>query len=249
MLHLERGDGVKLAFEFADGEGPLVVFLPGFASDMNGTKAIIIHEYCQKRGQATLRLDYSGHGASGGRFEDGCISLWTADAAAVIDAVAGDRPLVLAGSSMGGWIALLLGLRSAGRLAGMLLIAPATDFTEALLWSQMGEAQRAQLIAEGFLLPPSDYGPPVPLTLKLIEDGRQHLLLEQEIALDCPVRILHGMADKAVPWTHSLKLAAQLRSQDVRLVFVKNGDHRLSKQQDLQLLLETLSDLLGQNTA
>jgi len=245
---ISRDDGVLLAYSLLPGAGPVVVFLPGFFSDMGGTKALMLHEACAARGQAMLRLDYSGHGASGGKFEDGTIGEWLEDAALVIAHATGDLPLLLVGSSMGGWIALLLALRIP-RIAGMVLIAPAPDFTQSLVEQRLTAAQRAVLEEQGFLLPPSEYGPPVPITKKLIDEGRNHLLLGGPIAITCPVRVLHGMKDPDVPWQQSLKLAECLASDDVRLIFLKDGDHRLSRDADLLLLRQTLLALLGQDGA
>jgi len=246
---LSRKDGVTLTYDLLPGKSPIIVFLPGFASDMAGTKALFLHEACAARGQAMLRLDYSGHGASGGKFEDGTIGEWTADAAAVIAHAAPDAPLLLVGSSMGGWIALLLAQKLGPRVAAMLLIAPAPDFTQALIEPSLTPEQRATLDRDGFLLPPSEYGPPLPITKKLIEEGRNHLLLGGPIPITCPVRILHGMRDNDVPWQHSLKLANCLASEDVRLIFTKDGGHRLSSDTDLLLLSQTLFTLLGENGA
>jgi pimeloyl-ACP methyl ester carboxylesterase len=249
VARISREDGVSLAFSRLPGAGPVVVFLPGFFSDMGGTKALMLHETCAARGQAMLRLDYSGHGASGGKFEDGTIGDWLEDAALVVAHAAGNLPLLLVGSSMGGWILLLLALRLGPRVAGAILIAPAPDFTQALVEEKLTAAQRAVLEEQGFLLPPSAYGPPVPITRKLIEEGRKHLLLGGPIAITCPVRILHGMQDPDVPWQQSLKLAECLESGDVRLIFLKDGDHRLSRDSDLLLLRQTLLALLGEDGA
>jgi pimeloyl-ACP methyl ester carboxylesterase len=221
-----REPDIALAYEFLPGHAPVVVFLPGFASDMGGTKAIFLRDACAARGQAILRLDYAGHGASGGKFTDGCIGDWTADAAHIIETATGETPLLLIGSSMGGWIALLLALKFTARLAAMLLIAPAPDFTERLMRPQLSAAQLEALQRDGVIYQPSDYGEPTPMTLKLLEDGAQHLLLDSAIAVRCPVRVLHGMRDPDVPWQQSLTLAEQLESEDVRLIFVKDGDHR-----------------------
>ena len=239
---LDRGDGVELAWEQSEGAQPTVVFLPGFRSDMAGDKATMLASYCRERGQAMLRFDYSGHGASGGRFEDGTIGVWTRDALAVIDLTAG--PLLLIGSSMGGWIALLAALARRERVAGLIGIAAAPDFTEALMWQAMTFEQRARLMQEGVLHVPSQYGESTPITRALIEDGRTHLLLDAPIALDCPVRLLHGQRDADVPWELALRIAEQLSSDDVRVTLVKDGDHRLSRSQDLALLRDTLARLL-----
>jgi pimeloyl-ACP methyl ester carboxylesterase len=244
-----RQPGVALAYEFLPGRGPVVVFCPGFASDMGGAKAVFLRSTCAAAGLSMLRFDYAGHGASGGNFADGTIGDWTADAQAVIAAAAGEAPLLLVGSSMGGWIALLLALRLGARVRAMLLIAPAPDFTQALIEPGLTAAQRATLDRDGFLAPPSDYGPPVPITRKLLEEGRNHLLLGGPLAVRCPVRVLHGMRDKDVPWQHALQLADCLETPDVRLIFVKDGDHRLSRDADLTLLRETLLLLLGEDRA
>ena len=238
---LDRGDGVELAWERSAGAQPTVVFLPGFRSDMTGEKATMLAAHCAERGQAMLRFDYSGHGSSGGRFEDGTIGVWKRDTLAVIDLTEG--PLILVGSSMGGWIALLAALERRERVAGLIGIAAAPDFTETLMWEAMTFEQRATLMRDGVLHVPSQYGEPTPITRALIEDGRRHLLLDSPIALDCPVRLLHGQRDADVPWELALRIAEDLTSDDVRVVLVKDGDHRLSRPQDLVLLRETLAAL------
>jgi pimeloyl-ACP methyl ester carboxylesterase len=245
---IRRKDGTELAYEWLPGHSPAVVFLSGFASEMTGTKATMVRAACAARGQAMLRLDYSGHGASGGDFLDGSIGVWTEDAALVIQAATGDTPLLLIGSSMGGWVALLLARRLA-RVAAMLLIAPAPDFTTRLIEPNLGADQREALARNGYFHPPSAYGPPAPISQKLLDDGRNHLLLDGPIAVACPVRVLHGMRDPDVPWQHSLLLAERLESEDVRLIFQKDGDHRLSRDQDLELLIQTLTGLLGEDRA
>jgi pimeloyl-ACP methyl ester carboxylesterase len=244
---IRRPDGVELAYQWLPGHSPAVVFLPGFASDMSGTKATILRDFCAARGQAMLRLDYSGHGASGGAFLDGSIGVWTEDAALIVETVTQGAPLLLVGSSMGGWVALLLARRLAARVMAMLLIAPAPDFTASLIEPNLAAAQRAELSEKGLFHPPSAYGPPAPITQKLLDDGRHHLLLGGAIPIHCPVRILHGMNDPDVPWRHTLKLAECLETPDVRLIFIKDGDHRLSRDEDLRLLTQTLATLLGEN--
>jgi pimeloyl-ACP methyl ester carboxylesterase len=245
---LDRGDGVELAWARRGGTNPTVVFLPGFRSDMTGDKATALAACCAERGQAMLRFDYSGHGVSGGRFEDGTIGRWTDDALAVIDRLT-EGPLVLVGSSMGGWIALLAALARPDRVAALIGIAAAPDFTETLMWQAMSFEQRATLMRDGVLPRPSEYGEPYPITRALIEDGRNRLLLHASIALDCPVRLLHGQDDPDVPWEMALRIAEQLTSQDVQVILVKDGDHRLSRPQDLALLRRTLAPLLGQDGA
>jgi pimeloyl-ACP methyl ester carboxylesterase len=245
---LDRGDGTRLAYTLISGKDPAVVFLPGFRSDMTGDKATHLAQLCAARGQAMLRFDYSGHGASGGRFEDGDIGQWTADALALIDAFT-QGPLVLVGSSMGGWVALLAALARPGRVAGLVGVAAAPDFTERLMWQAMSPREREQLMAEGVLHVPSQYGDPYPITRRLIEDGRRRLLLDEPIALDCPVRLLHGQRDPDVPWETALRVAERLSGTDVQVTLVKDGDHRLSRPQDLALLERVLLPLCGQNGA
>ena len=245
---LDRGDGVALAWARQQGTSPTVVFLPGFRSDMTGDKATALAAFCGERGQALLRFDYSGHGASGGRFEDGTIGGWTDDALAVIDRLT-EGPLVLVGASMGGWIALLAAIARPDRVAALIGIAAAPDFTEALIWQAMSFEQRATLMRNGILEQPSRYGDPDPITRALIEDGRTRLLLNAPIALDCPVRLLHGQDDPDVPWEMALRIAEQVTSRDVQVMLVKDGDHRLSRPQDLALLRRTLAPFLGQDGA
>jgi pimeloyl-ACP methyl ester carboxylesterase len=190
-----------------------------------------------------LRLDYSGHGISGGRFEDGTIGRWTDDALAVLDRQS-EGPVMLVGSSMGGWIALRVALARKDRIAGLLGIAAAPDFTEMLMWQAMTFEQRATLMRDGQLIVPSQYTDPYPITRVLIEDGRQQLLLNGPIAIDCPVRLLHGQCDPDVPWELALRIAEQVTGQDVLVTLVKDGDHRLSRPQDLVLLRRMLAALL-----
>lgn len=247
MPNICRVPGIELAYEYLPGAGPVVVFCPGYASDMSGTKATALLEICEHERLAMLRFDYSGHGRSGGEFTDGTIGSWAEDAAFVISQIVPQQELLIVGSSMGGWIALLLALRFNARLCGLLLVAPAPDFTEKLVRPELTPEQLATLGTEGVLYQPSEYGKPLPLTKLLLDEGREHLLLDAPIALDCPVRILHGMQDADVPWKLSLTLAEQLETPDVRLTFVKDGDHRLSRPRDLGLLEGTLRSLLLQN--
>ena len=241
---LDRGDGIELAWVFTRGAGPTVVFLPGFRSDMTGDKATALAAFCAGRGQAMLRFDYSGHGASGGRFEDGTIGQWSADALAAIDRLT-EGKLILVGSSMGGWIALLTALKRPERIAGLIGIAAAPDFTQRLMWDSMTFEERARIQREGVIHIPSHYGAPTPVTLGLIEDGRAHLLLEGPILLDCPVRLLHGQDDPDVPWELALRTAERLTTKDLEIVLIKDGDHRLSRPKDLAVLRRTLSALLA----
>ena len=244
ILRHDRGDGVELAYSLLPGAGPTVVFLPGFRSDMNGAKALDLEAFCEARGQAMLRLDYSGHGASGGDFLEGTIGVWLADALRIIDHATSGK-LILIGSSMGGWIAVLAALARAERVAALVGIAAASDFTERLMWQAMLPAERESLLRDGVLPMSSEYGEPYPITFRLIEDGRAHLVLQAPIPLACPVRLLAGQRDADVPWELALTLAATLESQDVETILVKDGDHRLSRPQDLALLRATLAQLLG----
>jgi pimeloyl-ACP methyl ester carboxylesterase len=243
---LDRRDGIRLAAIVTAGRAPTVVFLPGFMSDMTGDKATALEAWCHARGQACLRLDYSGHGQSGGSFVDGTIGRWTDDALFLIDHLAPERILVV-GSSMGGWIALNVALARPERVAGLIGIAAAPDFTEDLMWSGMAPATRAKLQREGELRIPNAYGGEQIITRALIEDGRTRLLLRGPIQITCPVRLLHGMRDADVPWATALRLADQLESQDLRVTLIKDGDHRLSRPQDIALLLRAAGDLLGEN--
>jgi pimeloyl-ACP methyl ester carboxylesterase len=240
---LDRGDGVHLAWARTEGAGPTVVFLPGYRSDMAGAKAVAVAAWCRDHGRACLRLDYSGHGASDGAFIDGTIGQWSADALLLIDHLT-EGPLVLVGSSMGGWIMLLLALARPGRVAGLVGIAAAPDFTEALMWEAMMPAERETLLRDGVLMTPSQYGEPVPVTRALIEDGRQHLVMGTTIPISCPVRLLHGQRDPDVPWETSLRLAEQLASDDVSVTLVKDGDHRLSREADIAVLLGQVGGLI-----
>ena len=241
---LDRGDGVRLAWRRLAGRGPVVVFLPGFGSDMAGAKAEALAAWAAAHGQAMLRMDYSGHGESDGAFTDGTIGRWAADALAVVDRLT-EGPLLLVGSSMGGWMALLAALSRPERIAGLVGIAAAPDFTEDLMWDAAMPAERAAMLAQGFVDVPSAYGPPQRITRALIEDGRTHLLLRGDIAVDCPVRLLHGQRDPDVPWERALRLAERLRGGDVQVTLIKDGDHRLSRAEDLALLVRTVAHLAG----
>jgi pimeloyl-ACP methyl ester carboxylesterase len=211
---------------------------------MAGTKASFLDDFCATRDLAYVRFDYSGHGESSGRFEDGTIGCWAEDATAVIDKVA-DGPLILVGSSMGGWIMLLAALARPDRVAGLIGVAPAPDFTEALIWNQLRDEERDRLLRAGRLQMPSDYSDePTIIIRTLIEEGRRHLLLSAPIGIRRPVRLLHGMADPDVPYRMSLELAERIASDDVRVTLVKDGDHRLSRAEDLALLGATIEELL-----
>ncbi|MBN8890702.1 MAG: alpha/beta hydrolase [Rhodospirillales bacterium 70-18] len=246
---LDRGDGVELAWAHLPGRSPTVVFLPGFKSDMDGIKATTLRDFCAATGQAMLRLDYSGHGRSGGAFTDGTIGRWAEDARAVIEHVVGGERLLLVGSSMGGWIGLLLGREMPGRLAALVGIAAAPDFTETLMWQSMTFEERARLDRDGHIDVPSEYGEPYRITRGLIEDGRRQMVLGGPIPIGCKVRLLQGQRDADVPWETALTLAERLESQDVMVALVKDGDHRLSRLDDLALLTRVVAALLFQDGA
>lgn len=241
MPRIFREADIGLDYEFLPGAAPVVVFCPGYASDMGGTKAMALEADCRARGQAMLRFDYSGHGRSGGDFLDGTIGAWTADAAFLIHAVVPEQKLILVGSSMGGWIALLLARELSEQLAGMILIAPAADFTEVLLRPTLSAAELTALREKSVAYRPSEYGAPLPLTLKFLDEGANHLVLGGKIPVRCPLTILHGMLDDAVPWQHGLRIGQALESQAVRMIFVRDGDHRLSRPEDLDLLVSVLA--------
>lgn len=221
---------------------PGVVFLGGFRSDMSGGKALFLEQVLRAGGQAYLRFDYSGHGISGGAFTDGCIGDWFADALAVFDQLTQGRQ-ILVGSSMGGWIALLIARARPERVAGFVGIAAAPDFTEDLMLPKLSAEQKALIEAEGRYDMPSAYGAPTPITKKLLDDGADHLLLRAPIPFAGPVRLLQGMRDDDVPWERALMLAEKLESADVSVTLVKDGDHRLSRPQDLERLGKTVAAL------
>jgi pimeloyl-ACP methyl ester carboxylesterase len=220
------------------------VFLGGFRSDMTGTKATFLEEYCRRRGRAYVRFDYFGHGASSGDVALGTIGRWKEDAVAVLDQLTEGRQILI-GSSMGGWIMLLAALARIERIHALVGIAAAPDFTEDLILPRLDAAQRRQLDETGAVTLPSKYHP-VGYTFRrrVFEDGRRHLLTRAEIPLACPVRLLHGMRDDAVPWQTSLRLGERLTSRDVVVNLIKEGDHRLSSGADLARLAATLDELL-----
>ena len=241
---LACGDGTTIAYRASSGAEPGVIFLGGFASDMSGTKATALEAHCRREGRAFLRFDYTGHGESSGRFEDGTIGRWTEDALRVLDAVT-EGPQILVGSSMGGWIMLLAALARPARIAGLIGIAAAPDFTEELMWARFPPEARRALETEGVWREPSEYQEGgYPVTMALIEDGRKHLLLDRAaLAVHVPVRLIHGMMDRSVPWSTAPRIAALLLSHDVTVKLIKDGDHRLSREQDLAILFDTLDAL------
>lgn len=247
LRHLEPGGGTRLAFCRADGTLPEVVFLTGFRSDMTGAKALRLEEHCRKAGRAFTRFDYRGHGASSGSFEEGCVGDWLEDALAVLDGVVEGRPCVLAGSSMGGWIALLAALARPGQVRGLVGIAAAPDFTEDLVRARLSPEQARALERDGVFLAPSAYGEPVPITRRLVEDGAGRLLLRGgRIPLRIPVHLLHGQGDPDVPWRTALRLAARLEGGAVTVELVGDGDHRLSREEDLRRVTAAAERVLAQ---
>lgn len=237
--HFELPDGRRLAFRHIRGNGPALVFLPGYMSDMAGGKATALFDWAREQGRACLLLDYSGCGESEGDFADGTLSKWRDEALALIEAKLDDQ-VILVGSSMGGWLMLLLGMALGDRLAGLVGIASAPDFTE---WGR-SETDKAKLAGGEIVYDENPYGPdPTPMHPRFFTDAQAQVLLGGEIAVDASVRLIHGQRDADVPWETSLRLAGTLRSDDVQVTLVKDGDHRLSREQDIALLLRTVDAL------
>ncbi|MBL8251625.1 MAG: alpha/beta hydrolase [Candidatus Competibacter sp.] len=242
---LTLADGTRLAYHQSPGAAPGVLFLGGFTSDMTGVKATTLERWCRGRGQAYLRFDYSGHGASDGQFADGTIGRWAQEALAVIDRLT-QGPQILVGSSMGAWLMLLAALARPERIAALLGLACAADFTKYLLWDRLDDAQRERLRRERVIRLPSPYGEPYIITSALIEEADRHCLLERPtLPIRCPARLIHGMKDSDVPWRISAQVAERLSGSDVRVLLLKDGEHTLSREQDLAVLVQTLDELLG----
>jgi pimeloyl-ACP methyl ester carboxylesterase len=248
---IEVGVGAEqrqIAVRARSGGGPGLLWLGGFKSDMQGAKALALDAWAAEHDRGCIRFDYSGHGESGGNFTDGTIGRWLEESVAVLDRFC-HGPQVFVGSSMGGWMALLLAREIARRgidnvsLAGMVLIAPAPDFTEALMWKGFSPAVREEIETKGMWLRPSEYGEPYPITRALIEDGRNHLLLGSSIQVGCPVRILQGAKDTDVPWQHAFALAHRLPADDVVLTMIQDGDHRLSRPQDIARMIAAVAEM------
>ena len=239
---LRRDDGAAIAYHHRRGAAPGVVFCTGFKSDMQGGKALALDAHCRSKGQQFTRFDYRGHGQSSGDFIDCTVGDWLADTLAVLDRVT-EGPQIVVGSSMGGWIALLAARARPERVAGVVGIAAGVDLTRRL-WDRIDDSTREILRRQGVWMRPSEYDPAgYPITMRLIEEGRRHLLLPGPIPFDGPVRLLHGQRDDAVPWQLSLEIAAALSGGDVEVTLVKDGDHRLSRDQDIARLLRTVDEV------
>jgi pimeloyl-ACP methyl ester carboxylesterase len=240
---LDTDQGRRLAYHRFSGREPGVVFLGGLRSDMTGTKAVQLEEWARRSGRAFLRFDYSGHGASSGSFTEGCIGDWAEDAMAAITSLT-EGPVVLVGSSMGGWISLLMARRMPEKLAGLVTIAAAPDFTEDGMWDNWSEDQRETLMSEGQLALPSEYGEDMIITRRMIEDGRMQLVLRDPLALTVPVRMLQGTADEDVEMAVALRLLEHLDGPDIRLELVKGADHRFSDAACLDTITRALDEVL-----
>lgn len=240
---LERPDGTRLAWRAVAGAGPAVVWLGGFRSDMAGTKAQALADWALAAGRAYVRFDYFGHGESDGDFAQGTITRWREDALAVLEALT-EGPVVLVGSSMGGWIACLAAMAAPEQVAALVLIAPAPDFTEKLMAPEMDAEAKAQMARTGVWLRPSDYGEPYPISRELLEDGARWSILDGPVNVTAPTRILQGGADPDVPWRYALELAQSLKTEDVVFTLIKDGDHRLSRPADIARLIAALEELV-----
>jgi pimeloyl-ACP methyl ester carboxylesterase len=235
--------GGHIAYRRRDGLEPGLLFLGGFRSDMSGTKATALEDFAAATARACTRFDYRGHGASSGRFEELTFGDWVEDGLGVLDRVT-EGPQILIGSSMGAWVALRLALRRAERVAGLVTLAAAPDFTEELIWARLDERQRERMRRQGRIERPSAYSAqPDILTMRLVEEGRRHLVLGGPIAIAAPVRLLHGTADADVPWQISLRLLERIESADARLVLIKGGDHRLSEPAQIEAMLAAVAEL------
>jgi pimeloyl-ACP methyl ester carboxylesterase len=244
--YCERQGGVRIAYAHTPGRSPTVVFLCGYASDMSGTKAHFLEARCKARGQAYLRFDYQGHGESSGDFVDGGVGLWSEDARRLMEGVT-QGPLVLVGSSMGAWIMFIVALALKDRVAALLGVASAPDFSEDLILPALDAAQGDALAREGAVRLTSRYADdPYTLSRHFLEDGRRHLLLRSAIGLRCPVRLLHGLEDPDVPWQTAVRVARALESRDVTLTLIKGGGHRLSEPHELEIIDHTLRTLISE---
>ena len=240
---LARSDGATIAYHHNSGAGPGVIFCGGFKSDMTGIKATTLEAHCRDRNQQFTRFDYQGHGASSGAFEDGTIGTWRDDLLEVFEEIT-EGPQIVVGSSMGAWMALLLTRMRRDRVAGLLLLAPAADFTTELMWKQLTAEAKQQIEEKGVWMRPSLYDDgPYPITKNLIEESHKHLVLDNPIQFDGPVRILLGLCDEVIPVEHVLRTADAITSSDIEILLIKNGDHRLSTPGDLDRIRSTVDSL------
>jgi pimeloyl-ACP methyl ester carboxylesterase len=238
--YLTRADGVRIAFRYVKGAGPTIVFLPGYMSDMQGSKAMALEAWAIKNRRGILRLDYSGCGESDGDFADGTLQIWRDDVLLALHMILRDGPVILVGSSMGGWVMLMAALMLGSAVKGMIGIAAAPDFTR---WG-FTEEEKRKIRRNGVLLADNPYGPePTPTYRAFFEDGERNLQLLDDIPIACPVRLLHGQCDDDVPWDISIQLAVKLRSSDVQVHLIKDGDHRLSRAADIELLVNTVKHM------
>ena len=242
--YLETETGRRIAYHLSEGAGPGVVFLGGFKSDMDGTKAVYLEDWAKKQGRAFLRFDYSGHGQSSGAFTDGAIGDWAMDARAAIETLT-DGKQIIVGSSMGGWISAILAREIPQKIAGIVGIASAPDFTEDSMWADFDEQQRAELAEKGQVALPSDYGEPYIITRRLIEDGRNQLVLRTPLKMPFPVRLLQGTADADVDQSVALRLLEHAQGDDIQLTLVKGADHRFSTPECLALITASIEDVLA----
>ena len=241
---LARDNGTTIAYRRTPGKNPGIVFIHGLRSDMNGTKALALEAHCRESGRAFLCFDLSGHGASSGRFEDGTIGAWAEDATDMLDRLA-QGPQILVGSSLGGWLMLLAALARPEKVAGLVGLAAAPDFTEDLIWAAFDDRQKRELAEQGRVLIDDCYGDrPYAITRRLIEEGRTHLLLRGPINISCPTVLIQGQRDPDVPWQTVLTLADRIVSEDVQVVLLKSGNHRLSEPENLQRILTNIDHLV-----
>jgi pimeloyl-ACP methyl ester carboxylesterase len=248
FLKLERENSSFIAYNRLDKKNknlPEVLFLGGFKSDMTGTKATFLENLCEERGQTYTRFDYSGHGSSSGTFEEGTIGQWLSDTLAIIDEIT-TGPLILVGSSMGGWLMTLAALARPQRVQALIGMAAAPDFTEELIWAALNDSQQKEFVRRGIIQTPSEYeNQGFPITIQLIEEGRNHLVLPKMIDIHCPVHLIHGIADKDVPWSLSRRLSRQVKSPEVTLTLIKDGDHRLNTPHALKRLASLVNEVSG----
>ena len=243
LAYLTRPDGETLAFKQVSGEGPTVVWIGGFRSDMEGTKALALEAAARERGWSSLRYDHFAHGQSSGDWKAATIGRWREDAVAVIDSIAG--PVVLVGSSMGGWVALLAALARPEAVSGLVLVNPAQDFTERLMWPGLADHERQAILRDGETVVVEEGLGAYALTRTMFEEARGWMLLDGPIAISAPVHVLQGRADATVPWTHAIELAERLTGGDVRLDLIEGGDHRLSTPRDLERLVAAVEGMRG----